>query len=92
MNGKDYGNIPQNRERIYIVGFLDKNAFDNFEFPDEIENKVKIAEKCNVEFEFGHTILPNFNVDSRYKTHYDFFKEECDKGIRKRYSFDGVLS
>ena len=37
MNGKDYGNIPQNRERIYIVGFLDKNAFDKFEFPDELE-------------------------------------------------------
>lgn len=36
MNGKDYGNIPQNRERIYIVGFLDKNAFDNFEFPQEV--------------------------------------------------------
>ncbi|WP_434794526.1 hypothetical protein TPDSL_15670 [Terrisporobacter petrolearius] len=37
MNSKDYGNIPQNRERIYIVGFLDKNAFDNFEFPEEVE-------------------------------------------------------
>lgn len=37
MNGKDYGNIPQNRERIYIVGFLDKNAFDKFEFPGELE-------------------------------------------------------
>lgn len=37
MNGKEYGNIPQNRERIYIVGFIDKNAFDNFEFPNEIE-------------------------------------------------------
>jgi len=37
MNGKDYGNIPQNRERIYIVGFLDKNAFDNFEFPEGVE-------------------------------------------------------
>lgn len=37
MNGKDYGNIPQNRERIYIVGFIDKNAFDKFEFPGELE-------------------------------------------------------
>lgn len=37
MNGKDYGNIPQNRERIYIVGFLDKNAFNNFQFPEPIE-------------------------------------------------------
>ncbi|WP_027703189.1 DNA cytosine methyltransferase [Metaclostridioides mangenotii] len=37
INGKDYGDIPQNRERIYITGFLDKNAFDEFEFPNKIE-------------------------------------------------------
>ena len=36
LNGKDYGNIPQNRERIYIVGFREKNAFDSFKFPEEI--------------------------------------------------------
>lgn len=36
LNGKDYGNIPQNRERIYIVGFDNKEAFDLFEFPEEI--------------------------------------------------------
>src|SRR5699024_4833893 len=34
LNAKDYGNIPQNRERIYIVGFSSKEAFDNFEFPE----------------------------------------------------------
>lgn len=33
MNTKDYGNIPQNRERIYIVGFRDKNHYDKFDFP-----------------------------------------------------------
>ena len=54
-------------------------------FPDAIENTVKIAEKCNVEFEFGHTILPNYNPPSKYKTHYDFLKELCDEGIKKRY-------
>ena len=37
MNGKDYGNVPQNRERIYIVGFKNKKAFDNFNFPEPIE-------------------------------------------------------
>lgn len=37
INGKDYGNIPQNRERIYITGFRNKNAFDNFEFPSKIQ-------------------------------------------------------
>lgn len=37
LNGKDYGNIPQNRERIYIVGFNNKNAYDAFEFPEPVE-------------------------------------------------------
>lgn len=37
LNGKDYGNIPQNRERIYIVGFRNKEAFRNFEFPEKVE-------------------------------------------------------
>jgi len=36
LNTMEYGNIPQNRERIYIVGFLDKKAFDNFSFPNKI--------------------------------------------------------
>ena len=54
-------------------------------FPDAIENTVKIAEKCNVEFEFGHTILPNYDVPPEYPTHYDFLKELCDKGLEKRY-------
>ncbi|MBA4320994.1 MAG: DNA (cytosine-5-)-methyltransferase [Flavobacterium sp.] len=31
LNSKDYGNIPQTRERIYIVGFKDEYMFNNFE-------------------------------------------------------------
>ena len=54
-------------------------------FPDAIENTVKIAEQCNVEFEFGHTILPNYDVPEEFETHYDYFKKLCDDGIRKRY-------
>ena len=54
-------------------------------FPDAIENTVKIADKCNVEFEFGHTILPNYDVPPEYPTHYDYFKKLCDEGIKKRY-------
>lgn len=34
MNASDYG-IPQQRNRIYIVGFLDKSKCDRFVFPDE---------------------------------------------------------
>lgn len=54
-------------------------------FPDAIENTVKIADKCNVDFEFGHTILPNYDVPEEFETHYDYFKKLCDDGIKKRY-------
>jgi len=33
LNSAEYGNTPQNRERIYIVGFLDKKYYEKFEFP-----------------------------------------------------------
>ena len=54
-------------------------------FPDAIENTVKIAEKCNVEFEFGHTILPNYDVPEEFETHYDYMKKLCDDGLKERY-------
>lgn len=53
--------------------------------PDAIENTVKIAEKCNVDFEFGNTILPNYDVPEEYPTHYDYLKKLCDDGIKNRY-------
>ncbi|MDP2741085.1 MAG: DNA cytosine methyltransferase [bacterium] len=34
LNSMDYGDIPQNRERIYMVGFKNKNYADNFSFPE----------------------------------------------------------
>ncbi len=33
LNSAQYANIPQNRERIYIVGFIDKKTYENFQFP-----------------------------------------------------------
>ena len=37
LNGKEYGNIPQNRERIYVVGFDSKEDYDRFIFPEPIK-------------------------------------------------------
>ena len=37
LNSMEFGNVPQNRERIYIVGFKDKNKTDAFEFPQPIK-------------------------------------------------------
>ena len=53
--------------------------------PEAIENTVKIAEKCNFDFEFGSTKLPNYEVPKEYLTHADFFKELCRIGLKDRY-------
>lgn len=36
LNTMEYGNTPQHRERIYIVGFLSEEDFNKFEFPQPI--------------------------------------------------------
>jgi len=50
-----------------------------------VENTAKIADRCNVEFEFGHTILPNFDIPDGI-SHYDFFRNFCYDGLKKRYT------
>ncbi len=35
LNSAEYGNVPQSRERIYIVGFMEDAAYDAFEFPQK---------------------------------------------------------
>jgi DNA (cytosine-5)-methyltransferase 1 len=37
LNSMEYGNVPQNRERIYIVGFKNKDYHNKFEFPLPVE-------------------------------------------------------
>ena len=53
--------------------------------PEAIENTVKIAEKCNFEFEFGVTKLPNYDVPEEFKTHQEYFRKLCYDGMKKRY-------
>ena len=60
-----------------------KEYFSNV--PDAIQNTVKIAEKCNVEFEFGVTKFPNYDVPEEFKTHAEYFRKLCYDGIKKRY-------
>ncbi len=44
LNSMEYGNVPQNRERIYIVGFKNKKHLDKFEFPKPIKRTVDIKD------------------------------------------------
>lgn len=47
LNTCEHSSIPQNRERIYIVCFREKNDYDKFKFPEKINEKEKIElNKC----------------------------------------------
>ncbi|KRQ87092.1 DNA polymerase III subunit alpha [Caloramator mitchellensis] len=56
-----------------------------FEFvPEALENSVKIADECNVEFEFNKTKLPKFETPEG-KNSNEFLRELCFKGLNERY-------
>ena len=48
------------------------------------DNTVKIAEKCNVSFTFGRTILPFFKAEG-YDNNEIYFNAQVRKGLVKRY-------
>ncbi len=59
--------------------------------PEAIENTVKIAQMCNVEFDFGKMHLPGFDVPQGY-TQYEYLRKLCYQGLNKRYDniTDGI--
>lgn len=52
--------------------------------PEAVESTAMIAEKCNVDFEFGKTKLPHFDVPEGYG-HFEWFSYLCNKGLKERY-------
>lgn len=57
LNSAKYSNIPQNRERIYIVGFLDEKVYNRFKFPERKKLTKKITDlvEKKVSNEFYYT-------------------------------------
>jgi len=44
LNAMEYGNVPQNRERIYIVCFKDEVQYRKFEFPDPVRLSTQLSD------------------------------------------------
>lgn len=57
LNSMTHGNVPQNRERIFIVGFLSEKAYDLFSFPAPIPLTKTIADvlETNVDQSYFYT-------------------------------------
>lgn len=55
--------------------------------PQALENTHKVAERCNVEIEFGVTKLPKFDVPEGY-TAWEYLNKLCFDGLAERYSGD----
>ena len=72
LNSMEYGNVPQNRERIYIVGFKDKKMLDRFEFPKPIKLTKSIKD-----------ILETGEIEEKYyynnKPLYEKLKDEVNE-------------
>lgn len=52
--------------------------------PQALENTVKIAEKCNFDYEFHVSKLPKFPLPEGVDP-YDYLRETCYKGLIERY-------
>ncbi|WP_071025883.1 DNA polymerase III subunit alpha [Peptoniphilus raoultii] len=55
-----------------------------YDLPQALENTKKIADRCNVSFEFGTYHLPKFEVPEGY-TNESYLKKLATEGLKKRY-------
>ena len=64
MNSTEYGNLPQNRERFYLVAFRDEADIDEFHFP----KPVPLTKRPQDVIDFVNPVDDKYYyVDGRYK-------------------------
>ncbi len=56
-----------------------------FDVPAACDNTLKIAERCNVNFEFGKLQLPVFPLPKPYKNESEYLRKLCYEKIYNRY-------
>lgn len=71
-------------EEFYIKSEDEMRELFNW-IPEAIDNTNEIADKCNVEFEFGKIKLPEYEIPEGFKDYLDYFTYLCKKGMVKRY-------
>ncbi|MFO8059358.1 MAG: DNA polymerase III subunit alpha [Bacillota bacterium] len=54
--------------------------------PEAVENTVRIAERCQLEFDFSQLHLPDFEIPGEYDSAREYMATLCEEGLRRRYS------
>lgn len=72
LNSSEYGNIPQNRERIYIVGFLNFKDYKNFIPPQPI----CLNQKINDIIDFNTKVNDKYYYTKENFKYYDILEKE----------------
>ncbi|MCD8232718.1 MAG: DNA polymerase III subunit alpha [Clostridiales bacterium] len=57
--------------------------------PEALDNTQKIADRCEVEIEFGVTKLPRFDVPEHY-TSWEYLNKLCYEGLEKLYPAEQI--
>ncbi len=84
MNTCDYSDIPQNRERVFIVGFRDEKAYSSFRFPQRVLRTKPIAcfLESNVDDKYFYRKGKIFNAFKKYlKNRKEKQKEEWKNSL-----------
>jgi DNA (cytosine-5)-methyltransferase 1 len=73
INAKDFG-VPQNRERIFIVGFRKDLKITDFEYPKPKNKKVPLSsileeEEVSVKYYLSTTYLGTFTINLNFIAH-----------------------
>lgn len=55
------------------------------DYPEALSNTVEIAEKCDVEIEFGKLILPNFKIPDTSPSTEDYLRDQAIEGLQALY-------
>lgn len=75
LNTMEYGNVPQNRERIYIVAFKDVKIYNKFEFPKPI----KLTKKLRDFIDFENKVDDCYYYTENNFKHYDELVKKITK-------------
>ena len=86
LDSQDYGDVPQQRKRIFIVAFLDYKHCVEFEFPDEIKRTRMLKDVINTEIK--HDELYYYGPNSFYYD--DLVKIVTEKNVIYKINDGGV--